>query len=84
MVFLVDPDAPGPTASGSPALLGFFLHTAIYNQQPDCITAQSPVTITIPGYRALTPLSVAKHRLVQSLYHMDTRRLTRRPPDTCS
>lgn len=68
MVLYVDPDAPGPTGTGTPAALSFFLHEAISNKQPSCIANQKSVTVTVPGYRALTPLSVARHRYLMLVY----------------
>lgn len=68
MLIYCDPDAPGPTGTGAPAALSFFLHQATYNLQPECIKSQSPTTVTVPGYRALTPLSTARHRYIELIY----------------
>ncbi|MCJ1443545.1 MAG: hypothetical protein MMC23_004043 [Stictis urceolatum] len=59
--FLLDPDAPGPN---SPALLQVlvddFLHLAVQDVQPSCITSQTPSVIR--PYLSLTPLSLPAHR----------------------
>ncbi|KAJ0361693.1 hypothetical protein COL26b_013642 [Colletotrichum chrysophilum] len=58
----LDPDAPGPSLP----LLRSYLHHIIYNLQPSCVFAQSPVTEA--RYMPLTPLSVAPHRYVSLLF----------------
>lgn len=60
-----------PTSNGSPALLSFFLHQATWNASPSCINPTNNgggEDITIPAYRALTPLSADQHRYVQLVY----------------
>ncbi|KAF4489974.1 26 kDa secreted antigen [Colletotrichum fructicola Nara gc5] len=58
----LDPDAPGPSLP----LLRSYLHHIIYNLQPSCVFAQSPVIQA--RYMPLTPLSVAPHRYVSLLF----------------
>ncbi|CAI0653047.1 unnamed protein product, partial [Colletotrichum noveboracense] len=58
----LDPDAPGPSLP----LLRSYLHHIVYNLQPSCVFAQSPVTQA--RYMPLTPLSVAPHRYVSLLF----------------
>lgn len=71
LILFVDPDAPMPKDDGTPTLLGFFLHQATWNVSPSCMNSSNNgggEDITIPAYRALTPLSAQQHRYIQLVY----------------
>ncbi|KAK3713228.1 hypothetical protein LTR37_008661, partial [Vermiconidia calcicola] len=58
-----DPDVPNPDAG---ALRMAYLHWAVHDAQPSCITNQKPVTDTV--YQALTPASTQQHRYTFLVY----------------
>ena len=62
--FLVDPDVPNP--NGVAGVKVTFLHWAVSNAQPSCITNQKQSTDTM--YQALTPASTAQHRYTFLVY----------------
>ena len=65
---IIDPDAPGPDGTVQAPLQGVlsdFLHLAIEDAQPDCVT-ESPRTVRM--YLNPTPLSVAPHRYIFLVY----------------
>jgi phosphatidylethanolamine-binding protein len=71
LILFVDPDAPGSTANGAPAALSFFHYQATYNASPNCVNPANNgggTDVTVPPYRALTPLSVVPHRYTQLVY----------------
>lgn len=62
--FLVDPDVPNP--DGVAGVRVEYLHWAVSNAQPSCITSQSPRTDVI--YQTLTPASTQQHRYTFLVY----------------
>ena len=65
---IIDPDAPGPDGTIQAPLQGVlndFLHLAIEDAQPDCVT-ESPRTVRM--FLNPTPLSVAPHRYISLVY----------------
>ncbi|KAL2075753.1 hypothetical protein VTL71DRAFT_696 [Oculimacula yallundae] len=65
---IIDPDAPGPDGTIQAPLQGVlseFLHLAIEDAQPDCVT-ENPRTVRM--YLNPTPLSVASHRYIFLVY----------------
>lgn len=61
----MDADPPNPNANGTVGELGFFLQEAIWDASPHCSKPGNNgdgEVVTVPGYRAVTPLSTEPHR----------------------
>lgn len=70
-IFFVDPDPPSPNANGTVAELGFYLQEAIWDASPCCVKSVSSgngEVVTVPTYRAVTPLSAQPHRYTFLVY----------------
>ena len=70
-IFFVDPHPPSPNANGTVAELGFYLQEAIWDASPHCLKSENNgdgEVVTVPSYRAVTPLNVMLHRYTVPVY----------------